>query len=241
MLAIVCSFGQWRAELQCSPHKINVYTDHKALEYFMSTKALNTRQARWAEFLAQYDFLIKYRSGRSNAAADALSRRDQDVKLQDQTKVQLRRRALLSENQFENKPFELNVNFMESFEIADKLLRFNREDPSLECERELARTITNSRFQLENGLLLYDKDRLVVPDVQNIRTCLVKEAHAQPSSAHPGPKKTLKLLSSRYYWKGMKSFIERFISNCHPCRRSHINHDKTPGFLHCLPIPDYLL
>lgn len=239
MLAIVRSFGQWRAELQCSPHKIEVFTDHKALEYFMSTKALNARQARWAELLAQYDFIIKYRSGQSNTAADALSRREQDVKRQDQTKAQLRQRALLSEGKYEDKLFHINLNFMETFETTEKILRFNREDPSLEPERELARRIPTSRFQLQDGLLIYDENRLVVPDVHNIRTCLVKEAHAQPSTAHPGPKKTLHLLSNRYYWKGMKGFIERFIANCHPCRRSHINHDKTPGFLHSLPIPNH--
>lgn len=60
MLAIVRSLSHWRAELQGSPYKIEVYTDHKALEYFMTSKALNSRQARWAELLAGYDFIIKY-------------------------------------------------------------------------------------------------------------------------------------------------------------------------------------
>ena len=32
MLAIVRSFGNWRAELQGTPHQIRVYTDHKALQ-----------------------------------------------------------------------------------------------------------------------------------------------------------------------------------------------------------------
>jgi hypothetical protein len=32
MLAIVCSFDQWRAELAGSPSKVNVYTDYEALK-----------------------------------------------------------------------------------------------------------------------------------------------------------------------------------------------------------------
>ena len=34
--------------------------NHKNLEIFMSTKILNRRQARWAEFLANYDFIFEY-------------------------------------------------------------------------------------------------------------------------------------------------------------------------------------
>lgn len=58
MLVILCAFGQWRAELQGSPSKIEVYTEHKALEYFMETKALNSRQFRWAELLTGHDFVV---------------------------------------------------------------------------------------------------------------------------------------------------------------------------------------
>jgi hypothetical protein len=65
MLAIIRSFGNFRAELCSSPHQIKVYTDHKALEYFMTTKQLTSRQARWAELLADYHIIICYRPART--------------------------------------------------------------------------------------------------------------------------------------------------------------------------------
>jgi hypothetical protein len=40
----------------------------------MTTKVLNTRQARWAQELAGVDFKIYYRKGTSNSKPDALSR-----------------------------------------------------------------------------------------------------------------------------------------------------------------------
>jgi len=52
-----------------------VFTDHKNLEYFNTTKLLNRTQARWAEILSQFNFKIVYRPGERNGKADALSRR----------------------------------------------------------------------------------------------------------------------------------------------------------------------
>src|ERR687884_1036585 len=75
LLAIVDAFKVWRHYLAGAAHKIVIYTDHKNLEYFMTTKILNRRQARWAQELAAYNFKIVYRKGSSNGKTDALSRR----------------------------------------------------------------------------------------------------------------------------------------------------------------------
>ena len=40
----------------------------------MTTKKLNIQQARWAEFLSSFYFLIKYQPGWQNTLTDALSR-----------------------------------------------------------------------------------------------------------------------------------------------------------------------
>jgi hypothetical protein len=45
MLAIVQAFEHWQAELKGTAYPVEVLTDHKALEYFISTKALSARQA----------------------------------------------------------------------------------------------------------------------------------------------------------------------------------------------------
>ena len=75
MVVIVDCLKEWRHFLQGSPHRVVVYTDHRNLEYFNSTKSLNPRQARWAEVLSSFDFVISYRPGDKNGKADALSRR----------------------------------------------------------------------------------------------------------------------------------------------------------------------
>ena len=46
MLAIIRALEAWRLELEGSTTRIRIVLDHKALEYFMTTKALSRRQAR---------------------------------------------------------------------------------------------------------------------------------------------------------------------------------------------------
>jgi hypothetical protein len=43
MLAIILSFQHWRVELEGTLQVIEVFLDHKALEYFMTTKVLSAR------------------------------------------------------------------------------------------------------------------------------------------------------------------------------------------------------
>ena len=53
--------------------RFQVYTDNNPLAYVMESK-LGASQIRWLSELALFDFTIKYQTGRSNRAADALSR-----------------------------------------------------------------------------------------------------------------------------------------------------------------------
>ncbi|KAF7578900.1 PRP38-assoc domain containing protein [Pyrenophora tritici-repentis] len=79
LLAIVNAFEQWRFELSGTDDPIMVLSDHQALQTFMTTKRLNRRQARWAEFMAEFNFIIKYRPGKQGTKPDALTRRPGDL------------------------------------------------------------------------------------------------------------------------------------------------------------------
>ena len=54
-------------------------TDYKNLEYFISTKELSRRQARWSEFLSRFDYRIVYRPGKVGTKLDSLTRRLDDL------------------------------------------------------------------------------------------------------------------------------------------------------------------
>ena len=69
LLAIVDSFQEWRHFLEGATHPVTVYTDHKNLEYFMSARILNRRQACYhdstlvspTDLRGSKDYLMHYR------------------------------------------------------------------------------------------------------------------------------------------------------------------------------------
>jgi len=75
MLAIIRVLEEWRHFLKGARHPVEIWTDHKNLEYFMTAKKLNRYQAQWSLYLAHFDFKLVHRPGRSMGKPDALSRR----------------------------------------------------------------------------------------------------------------------------------------------------------------------
>jgi hypothetical protein len=57
------------------PWTLTVYTDHKNLDYFATSKVLTRRQARCSEHLAEFNFKVIYQTGEKNTKAAVLSRR----------------------------------------------------------------------------------------------------------------------------------------------------------------------
>ena len=55
--------------------RFELSTDHCGLKYLFDQPALNARQARWLEFLCEFDFEIKPIKGNENKVVDALSRK----------------------------------------------------------------------------------------------------------------------------------------------------------------------
>ncbi|MBW0573119.1 hypothetical protein O181_112834 [Austropuccinia psidii MF-1] len=76
LLGIVSALKCWRACLLSVSSSFEVLTNHTSLQYFMSSKILTCRQARWAEFLSEFHFSITYHSGCLATLPDALSHWD---------------------------------------------------------------------------------------------------------------------------------------------------------------------
>jgi len=73
-LAVINSLNEWRQYLLGTPETIEIFTDHRNLEYFRKPQNLSRRQADWVSQLSEYDFLLLHRPGRLHGKADFLSR-----------------------------------------------------------------------------------------------------------------------------------------------------------------------
>jgi len=74
MLAIVYALQNWRHYVLETEHTTTIFSNHHNPEYFTNMVKLDRRQARWAEILPEFDFVIIYRKYSLNHKADILSR-----------------------------------------------------------------------------------------------------------------------------------------------------------------------
>ena len=72
LLALI--YGLTKFHHYIAGSSFQVVTDHQALLHLESAKATNSRLARWALKLADYDFKVIYRQGRVHGNADGLTR-----------------------------------------------------------------------------------------------------------------------------------------------------------------------
>ena len=77
LAAIVHALKMWRHYLMGRRFELRI--DHCGLKYLFDQPSLNTRQARWLNFLCEFDFEIKHIKGKENKVADALSMKIQEM------------------------------------------------------------------------------------------------------------------------------------------------------------------
>ncbi|KAJ9536634.1 hypothetical protein OSB04_un000183, partial [Centaurea solstitialis] len=73
LYALVRSLQTWQHYLR--PKEFVIHTDHESLKYLKGQGKLSRRHIKWVEFIESFPYVIKYKKGKENIMADALSRR----------------------------------------------------------------------------------------------------------------------------------------------------------------------
>ena len=233
LLAIVRALKKWRF-LLLGTH-FEVHTDHRTLEYFQTQKDLSRRQARWSEFLSQYDFGIHYVKGEDNTAADGMSRYPEDI-----PDVLA---AVIGLSRSREKPGSSGMEVVAatlSIALDPEVLKGIRygyeEDEYCAKLRANLGSIEGARLDA-NTSLLYVGQRLVIPRIPKLRESLYSLAH--DALGHFGFDKSYASLRDSYYWPNMRSDLENaYIASCPECQRNKSSTSKPAGPLHPLPVPD---
>jgi hypothetical protein len=145
LLVIVRALDHWRSELIDLQHPefFEIISDHEALECFATKRFLSARQARWAEKLSQYHFVIAFRPGAQNVVADSLSRKTENHKTYQARKIaqrtiQIFRSINDAHLRIEESLVAMKHTDMKSeYELIEKILEVNKSDKKLDSMRIL--------------------------------------------------------------------------------------------------------
>lgn len=246
LLAIYAAFRQWRAYLEGLPNPVEVITDHKNLEYFSTTKLLTRRQARWSEFLSEFQYNVRYRPGRLGGKPDAITRR-WDVYPSGGVGTYARANPQNLQTLFKEGQLITSLRASSSSAVAARAA--NALDSStlyndIKLSLPLDPTVSDQLQRLtapytisEAGLLLHS-GRIYIPDAKDLRLRVLRERHDHPVSGHFGFSKTLDSIRRDYFWHGMRKYISEYCASCAECARAKSSRHKPYGLLKPLPIPE---
>ena len=78
---------------------------------------------------------------------------------------------------------------------------------------------------------MYFKDRVCVPDDNDLRKAILEEAHSESFVIHPGSTKMYQDLKMLFWWSGMKRDVSEFVSKCLVCQRVKAKHQIPSGLM----------
>ena len=202
-------------------------TDHLSLKWLMKAQA-PARLVRWALVLSEYNFEIRYKKGKLNQNADALSRLAHE---NSSTDSECRLEKVLNTCQVILP--EINLN-------NDALVQAQRNDPALvdiiqECLENHNNSICGS-YKITDEVLYkktkYSREVLIVPN--ELIEIILAYFHCNDLLMHLSEKRLYDLLVKRFYWKGMYKDISNWVAACLNCRKHKDNQPLQNGLL--LPI-----
>ncbi|GAW05938.1 Retrotransposable element Tf2 155 kDa protein type 1 [Lentinula edodes] len=251
LLSVIRALEEWRPYLEGSPHKIRVLSDHRNLEYFMSARDLNRRQARWSIFLNRFDFIIEHRPGRLSNGPDGLSRRpdheegkEHDNKNQvllDNKRVWRCCRVMLQPYQFVVKVGEI-AEVEDDSKILERIRVASPKDTKLEAvfNKEHADGLIQRRLKEWEVIdrVVYFRGLVSVPNDPDIKHQILELYHDSIPAGHPGEAATLAAVMRNYRWPRMAEYVKQYVSGCETCQLNKPRRQRPFGKLQTTEIPE---
>ncbi|THG93879.1 hypothetical protein EW026_g7472 [Hermanssonia centrifuga] len=242
LLAIVCALRKWRVDLLGIP--FTIFSDHRTLENFTEQKHLSRRQARWQEFMSQYDYTITYIAGADNAPADAMSRKPSitpPAAVAATSALEIRcDSAWISSVKAGYALDSWCSRLLDSLWDPVAQAAIGTEAAGISALDALGRGWLDERDR--NGIsvrlgMLYVGQRLIVPRIGSLREDVFKLAH--DTLGHCGGEKSYGAIRASYYWPNMRKELEQtYVPACEACQRNKSSSSRPSGPLHPLPVPD---
>ena len=95
--------------------------------------------------------------------------------------------------------------------------------------------VHNNAFRLQDSLI-YHNGRMYVPST--LRSEIMELCHDHPLTGHPGFRKTLFLVTQKFWFPGLYKFVKEYVMSCTTCARVKPTNQHPQGILQPLPSPD---
>jgi hypothetical protein len=161
---------------------------------------------RWLELIKDYNLQVHYHPGKVNAVADALSHKSHC-------------------HSFVESDFYishlLHPAVLQHITVYDilksKIIELQKTDTGIFHMKRKMKEQELKHFRVDEGGVLWFKDRLVVPKDQELRNQIISEAHSSKLSIHPGSSKMYHDLKPHYWWTNMWKEITAYVARCDTC------------------------
>ena len=110
--------------------------------------------------------------------------------------------------------------------LLNRVLEAQKKDEKIVV---IVSQIKEIEFTVNEDGVLYYKDRVCVPDDNDLRKVILEEAHSGSFAIHPGSKKMYQDLKMSFWWSGMKRDISEFVTKCLVCQRVKAEHQVPSG------------
>jgi hypothetical protein len=233
MLGVMHTLYEWQHFLQESQRRFEIWTDHKNLEYFITTKKLNRQQARWSLELSEYNFTLVHKPGKQHTETNVLSRRGGHERGEhNNSNMVLLPETLFANNLVSGAEFLRAMPTVLDDTLGDRFMEEIKQKKNLwEAGMKEALRKDNSGWEEHDGFLT--KDGLIyMPPDEVLQHWILKAHHNDYLTGHPGQYRTVEVITCNYYWPTVLKETKKYVVACPTCQRTKIFPTKPREPLH---------